>query len=520
MAAKKKHVKEKNKKKTDIGRQKRAGGGTQPEGNKSRNKLLGMAAVIAAFGIGSYNILSSTSLTIQDANPSSYIIAVMLMVFLLLVFSLKERLEFKPSARNMLFGILALAAYAIIASYLRILASFRFYIYRMDALLLPIFLAALIIIVFGTDGIRKLKHVIVYSAFASPLLLMPLLGMNNFFTTINAKFVFYMLRIMQIPVSSSGIMISLASNPVASIVIGQTCTDIGAFIALAAFLLPIAYLFDGKLKNKVLFVVIGIIGLAALNAARMLAIALSWFYYGISNALALFHASAGPVLFYAIIAIMIIFSYRLDLYVPKINRGEFAVSGKKSLLSMHVLLALVFGIFSLVLLSANANIGIQPTHFKNLQGLAGSQINASTETEILRVLNTHGINATMIGIVRLDNITGADIALNGNATAETNGAYAFVSMSKTILPINKSGRQYSRYAYAIGNGISVYSSILKTANYPLSISEFAAPINASGTYVPVDFLVFENYSSARFCSIGYRKIGLPNFFESEIYNLI
>ena len=516
-----KHLKEKNKMRIKINEKVQTKQHTTvQENNKGNNKLLGMLVVIAAFSIGSYKIISSTGLSIQDTNPSSYIIAVMLMIFLFLIFSLKEDLKFKFSARNILFGTVILAAYTILVSYLRIETSFIFYLYRIDALLLPIFLSSLIIVIFGIDGIRKLKYVILYSAFASPLLLLPLLNMNNIFTVINAKFVFYMLRIMQIPVLSSGIMISLASNPAASIIIGQTCTDIGAFIALTAFLLPIIYLFNGKLKNKVLFVIIGIIALAILNVARMLIIAFSWFYYGISNALMLFHASSGPILFYIILAVMIIFSYKLDLYVPKINYNEIATSGKKYQLSTQILIAFAFGVFSLILLSSNVNIGIQPMHFKNLQGAANSQINTSTETEIVSILNAHSIKSTQIGIVKLNNITGIDIALNGNPTAEINNTYVFLSTSKIIPSLVKSGHKYNQYKYTLKNGISVNGEILKTSNYTLSISEFAAPINASGTYIPVDFLVFENYSSARFCSIGYQKIGLPNFFESEIYNLI
>ena len=516
-----KHLKEKNKMRIKINEKVQTKQHTTvQENNKGNNKLLGMLVVIAAFSIGSYKIISSTGLSIQDTNPSSYIIAVMLMIFLFLIFSLKEKLEFKPSTRSILFGSIILAIYTITVSYLKVVTSFMFYIYRIDALLLPIFLSTLILVIFGIDGIKKLKYVIVYSAFASPILLLPLLNINNLFTLVNAKFVFYMLRIMQIPVSSSGIMISLASNPTASIIIGQTCTDIGAFIALAAFLLPIAYLFDGKLKSKVLFVIIGIIALAILNVARMLTIAFSWFYYGISNALMLFHASSGPILFYVILAVMIIFSYKLDLYVPKMKYNEIAVSGKKYLLSVHILIAFAFGIFSLVLLSSNANIGIQPMHFKNIQNSTNNQINMSTESEILSVLNAHNIKTTQIGIIKLNNITGLDIALNGNSTVEINNTYVFLSTSKIIPSLVKSGYQYDQYKYILRNGISVNNEILKTSNYSLSISEFSVPINASGTYIPIDFLVFENYSSTRFCRIEYQKIGLSNFFESEIYNFI
>ncbi len=56
----------------------------------SNNKLLGMIIILIGFAIASYYIISSTNLNIQDTNPASYVIVVMLMIFLFLIFLLKE----------------------------------------------------------------------------------------------------------------------------------------------------------------------------------------------------------------------------------------------------------------------------------------------------------------------------------------------------------------------------------------------------------------------------------------------
>ena len=50
----------------------------------------------------------------------------------------------------------------------------------------------------------------------------------------------------------------------------------GIFIALAFFLIPIAYLYDGKTKKKILWVASGLALLLVLNLVRMASISLAW----------------------------------------------------------------------------------------------------------------------------------------------------------------------------------------------------------------------------------------------------
>ena len=479
---------------------------------RDNSKIWGMIALIIAFGIASYNIIASTGMNIQDTNPASYIIVIMLMVFLFLVFSLKEDLKFRYSLKNILIGIIVFIIYIFVVSFLKITESFKFYVYRLDALMLPFLLIALIIIIFGIDGIKKLKYAIIYSAFASPLILLPLLNMNNLFTFINAKIVFYILKMVQIPVSSTGMSISLISNQTISIIIGQACTDIGAFIALAAFLIPVVYLFNGKRKNKIIFFITSLAALLILNLARMFTIAMVWFYYGISNALALFHASAGPIIFYIIIAVMIIFSYKFKLIVPKINYKGSALWNEKSKIAFSIFIVLLFGIFNNIFLSSYMNLNIPIMNFKNSLVL-NNFINRSVELSIINNFKSNGINATSFGAVKLNNIPGFNLKLSNS----TLNAYAFVSLSNTESYIKNSN--YSSL-YIVKNGIVISSSILKGKTYTLILSHFSAPINVSGVYIPFNFLVFENYSATKFCSINYKTIGISNYFESELFNLI
>lgn len=478
------------------------------------NKLIGMFVILIAFAIGSYNIIASTNLNIQDTNPTSYIIVVMLMIFLFLIFSLKEDLEFKFNLKNIVFGSFVFFSYILIISYLRIIGSFRFYIYRFDALLLPLFLSSLIIIIFGIGGFKKLKAVIIYALFASPLILMPLISFDSLFTLINAQIIYHILRLIQIPVSNSGLVISSLFNPtIIGITISKTCTDIGAFLALLMFLIPISYLFNGKLKNKLIWIVSGIILLFIFNIIRMFAIALIWFYYGITKALILFHMSAGPILFYIIIIVLILFSYKFKLYIPKVNLKHFKIKYNNYLL-IPIILILIFGFFNLFFLSNHITQKISPTQFTNYI-LLNNSLNITLNIETMNSLKNTNRSITQLGTIKLNNITGLSYALKN----KKNNAFVFISLpnNKNFI-FNKSNQTFS---YVLNNGISISSYLIKYNNSSIILNEFIKPYKVNNnTYIPVDFIILENYHNSSLCEFNYTNIGLENYFESEVFNLL
>ncbi len=509
----KKHLK-KNIKNIKINKQQQKDSIKEQLDKAKNNKLIGMIAVLVAFAIGSYNIITSTNLNIQDTNPTSYIIVVMLMIFLFLIFSLKENLEFKFNLKNIIFGSSVFFSYILIISYLRIISSFKFYIYRFDALLLPLFLSSLIIIIFGIGGFKKLKSVIIYSMFASPLILIPLISFNSLFTLINAQIIYHFLRLLQIPVSNSGLVISsLFNHTTTGITISKTCTDIGAFLALIMFLIPISYLFKGKLKNKIIWISSGIILLFIFNIIRMFSIALIWFYYGIVNALILFHALAGPILFYIIIIILILFSYKFKLYIPKINLRYFKIKYDFYLL-IPIILILIFGLFNLFFLSNHISQKISPTQFTNYISLNNS-LNITLNLETMNNLKYTNKNITQLGAVKLNNITGLSYALKN----KTNNAFIFVSLQNNKnFVFNKSNQTFY---YVLNDGVSISSYIIKYNNSSIILNEFIKPYKINNnTYIPVDFIILENYNASLLCEFNYNNIGLQNYFESEIFNLI
>ncbi len=278
-----------------------------------KSSITAVAVLFAAFFIAAYNSLSVTSLSISDSDPAGYVIVPMLMLFVFILFSIKERLSISYKPRNIAYGAALAAVYFVVYAYANVSLSFLFETYRIDALMFPVLLSAFAVMLFGTSGLNRLKPAIIYSVFASPLLLMPLLNLSGAWTNFNAYAVFGVLKAFGIPVLRHGIIIAGASG--SQISIASTCADIGAFIGMFLFLIPIAYVYYGKLGKKVLWVVFGMLLLFAFNIARMSLIAAVWAYSGTSAALNLVHLFVGQFLFDITLIAMILLAPKFSMYL-------------------------------------------------------------------------------------------------------------------------------------------------------------------------------------------------------------
>ncbi len=276
----------------------------------------GIAAILLLAGIV---LLLSTSLyitplTISDTDPASYVIVPLLMLPVFVFFSLKGRPVPSLDRRSLAVGAAALAAFVVAAIALRLYFSFLFVSFRVDMLLMPLALAGLVSLLFGTANIRKFRWAIVYSLLASPAVLYYVIAQNAAFAQANSFAVYAMLEPFV-----RGIMyaapITIAANGY-SIGIGQSCVSLGIFVALALFLVPIAYFYEGKLRSKALWVASGLALLLALNLARMASISLLWLSYGPSSTLLLVHQFIGTLLFYAIVVAMVLIAFLFGLRLP------------------------------------------------------------------------------------------------------------------------------------------------------------------------------------------------------------
>ena len=291
-----------------------------------------------------------TPLAVQDTNPSSYVIVPILMLPLFALFMLKDQIVPQVRGKDILLGIVLFFLFIIAYFLLRLWLSFSFLSFRADLLIMPIALASFSILLFGSRNVNKFKEIMIYTAIAAPAVLWPVLQLNNTFALANTLLIYATLKpfikgIYYLPKT-------VLSTPISEVNIGVTCVNIGIFLALLFFVIPVAYLYSGKLSRKLEWIVSGLALLLLLNYLRMLFITYYWLNIGPNKTVLLIHAFAGQILFYVVIIAMILLSRMYGLSVKKRDRKEMPKAKRQKgdkLQEYSGLLVLTFSIVYLLL---------------------------------------------------------------------------------------------------------------------------------------------------------------------------
>ncbi len=220
---------------------------------------------------------------------------------------------------------------------------YLFFSYRIDMFIFPLGLLAIAVLLFGIRNIKKFTFIALYALFASPALLVPLFSLNPGFANVNTLLVYHISKLFLSGLQYSA-PITLVLNGV-SVSIGETCVGIGALIGIVMFLIPIAYLFDGKPKDKLKWVASGFLLLLVLNFIRMLVIALLWFVNGPSDALINLHAVIGQIIFYAVIVVMVMLAGRYGMKYPQFRPPKVSKKDQNRHSVVAIILAILLAIF-------------------------------------------------------------------------------------------------------------------------------------------------------------------------------
>lgn len=266
--------------------------------------------------------ISVTPGYVSDTDASSYVIVPMLMLPLMAVFMFKHSDKIAPDvdiesivAGSILFALFICAGLGL-SAYLGPL----FMSYRMDMLLMPLAIISIALLVFGRSNLKWFAGIAVYALLASPLMLFPLVSMNLGFASLNSAGIYYIAGLFFHGTSFQQ-PITLAYDGY-QISIGNSCIGVGALIALALLLVPMAYFTEGRPGQKFLWVVSGIALMLVLNFLRMLSITVMWFAYGPNQSLLDFHALVGEIIFYMIVLVMLVIAGRYGLSYPRIGLGK------------------------------------------------------------------------------------------------------------------------------------------------------------------------------------------------------
>ncbi len=363
---------------------------------------------------------------ISDTNASTYVIIPLFMLPVFALFMLKDAQQMNPQVdgRSILAGVLFFAMLIVLSLDLRAAMGPLFFGYRIDALLMPLAISGLALLIYGRSNLRMFGWIALYSIFASPLLLYPIVNANLGFASLNTDAIFQIARLFFHGLGfSAPITLTLNGNAVS---IGNTCIGIGALIGIGMLLAPIAYLMDGRPRAKVLWVAGGIVLMLALNFLRMLGIAIAWFYYGPSNSILSVHDIAGQVIFYATLIVMVLVLGKAGLSFPRAARRRPAVARYSATgIALAVALSVLYFAITLSYLGSSSQAQSQPIgaglHFTwaNAASIYGSQVSFQGST-----YSAMG-NGNQSAVIVLVNSSGPDMSslvlfAESNGTAEGN----------------------------------------------------------------------------------------------------
>ncbi len=285
--------------------------------NQSVHKLIPFLLLAIGILILLLNGLSTTSLSISDTDPSTYIVVPMLMLVPFAVFMYKEKIIPRTKNLDIFYGIAIFLAYLLPSLYLQYNFPSQFENLKLSMLLFPIAIASFSTILFGLKNARKFWPMMVYSVFASPILLTPIFNLNQQFASLNTQIIYTILHSLYQNVTY---LAPITINFNGSLIgIGEACAGIGAIIAIIMFLVPVAYFYDGKFKNKLYWVASSAIFLFVLNLLRMSFITVLWIYYGLAASASFIHLFAGIFVFYVSIILMILMAGAYKIHFPEMK---------------------------------------------------------------------------------------------------------------------------------------------------------------------------------------------------------
>jgi exosortase/archaeosortase family protein len=449
-------------------------------------KQVAIAVFLIALIIMLANSFLATQPNILDTDPSTYIIVPIIMIPLLALFTFKKNIDIKTDLKSIVIGFVVFVIFVLCTVYLRSIFSFVFMSYRLDLFILPLGIAGISIMLFGFKSINYFKALLIYTLFASPILLSPIFAVNASFAQMNTIIVYSIIHffagnavyIQPITIKLNGYMLG----------IGESCAGIGALIAIIMFLVPVAYLYDGKSINKVYWVLSGFLLLLLLNILRMFVIAFAWFRYGPNASTSFAHSFAGIFIFYISLIVIILIANYFGLKIRTIKRSakKHITKGKLSnskYIAIAMALALACSLFYYVLsLNYSSSIAVSPIYFEHVGSLNSNS--SSFDNFVSGSVNTTGWLTKEFTISNLSSI----IFFVNKTFNTTNPVVLFITspnpLEQKSLLSNVSIIGKSNYLTQEGLNVEVYE--LKSNNTVLFVTEELMPYVSGNNIIMVE----------------------------------
>lgn len=237
-----------------------------------------------------YNTFSNIKLYIDDTDPYSYEAVILPMFFITLIFFYRNDLKVDRDKNKIL-----LALPFFLVSIIMLYESSAYPQYSLTQLSIPFFTAGCLLLFFSIYAARKLVFLVLYLFLFWTTLFQPLVSTQKSITDFTTDVVSVPLNLLGFNIRRIGDIFYSESK--LSLEVVNECVPLSVLFALFCFLLPFAYVAKGAVKNRLAWLVAWIFGGWVLDVLRIISVLVIWYYSGVTNALLVFHALGGNIIF-------------------------------------------------------------------------------------------------------------------------------------------------------------------------------------------------------------------------------
>ena len=346
--------------------------------------LLGLIALAYPWSL----VTLSRSVTLQT--PLAYLALVPVVSLLLARVALTRQPAPRPIHDRQLDYIIGLGLVFVAAGILLFLPDSlrsRFWLYRIDLLSLPFFVAGVVTLFYGVRRLWALRIPVLFLFLAWPVPYLPLVGDGlRAFTDLSISAAAAVSQVLPVvvPSGSEGTFIVQNAQQPFTVLIAAACAGVNSMVGFLVIGLALTYVVHGPLWRKAIWLIDGLVLVWLFNLLRIESIFVTGALFGRGAAYDVLHPVAGLIFFN--IAILIMFAlirvFGLSWRPPIEEDGQSALTAPRGVTNARRagLVALAF-----VLAFAAVNAG-----YARFQSVLGDLVSARLQPFAIETLQIDG----------------------------------------------------------------------------------------------------------------------------------
>jgi exosortase/archaeosortase family protein len=339
-----------------------AAGILSPRYLPARRGLLAVGLITLAF----HYSLSTLVRTLQDQTPLSYLGLVPLIALGLAAASIRPELA-EPTIHDRqvdyIIGLPLIVASIAFDVLMPVRLSTMFWLWRLDLVSLPLFVAGTICVLFGVRTLWRLKIPVLFLLLAWPLPYTTLLvNWLTAFTNSTLAGLDFMLRFIHVATKdpSQDVGTYLVKHGATSfpVSVASACSGVngvvGYLLVAVAFITGVV----GSALRKLLWLALGLVAVWMSNVARILVILMAGHRWGENVAIGILHPFIGLLMFNVVVLLMVLGMRRFGLALRssrKVTGVDLAMPMRRAVPKIR-LAAAVVAVFAVLAAIANSSL--------------------------------------------------------------------------------------------------------------------------------------------------------------------